>query len=128
MDAETRRVVRTRAGNRCEYCLLPQEQSPLAKLQIEHIRPVKHQGGDELENLALACIDCNLHKGTNVAGFDPETGLLTPLFDPRRDSWDEHFHWSGVIIIGMTPAARTTIAVLELNSPDRIELRSLAGR
>jgi hypothetical protein len=128
MDAETRRHVRERAGDRCEYCQLPQEQSPLAPLQIEHIRPKKHQGNDSLENLALACIDCNLHKGTNVAGFDPETDNLTPLFDPRHDSWSQHFAWAGVLLVGLTPTARATIAVLDLNSHDRLELRSLAGR
>lgn len=127
MDAETRRFVRARAGNRCEYCQLPQEQSPLAKLQVEHIRPIKHHGGDEPENLAIACIDCNLRKGANIAGFDPDTGSLTPLFNPRRDAWNQHFGWAGVLIVGKTPAARATIAVLELNSADRLELRSLSG-
>ena len=63
-----------RARNHCEYCLLPQSLSPLASLQIEHVIPKKHGGDDALENLALACIDCNLHKGTNVAGYDPVTG------------------------------------------------------
>jgi 5-methylcytosine-specific restriction endonuclease McrA len=128
MDAETRRLVRERAGDRCEYCQLPQQQSPLASLQVEHIRPKKHQGSDSLENLALACIDCNLHKGTNIAGFDPDTDKLTPLFDPRHDSWSQHFAWAGVLLVGLTPTARATIAVLDLNSPDRLELRSLAGR
>src|SRR5436309_15778446 len=58
--------VRERAGNRCEYCQLRQEDSPLAALHIEHILPRSHGGTDDLDNLALACIDCNLHKGTNL--------------------------------------------------------------
>ncbi|HEX5103638.1 MAG TPA: hypothetical protein VFV87_07510 [Pirellulaceae bacterium] len=35
MDAATRRFIRERAGNRCEYCQLSQEHSPLFVLQIE---------------------------------------------------------------------------------------------
>lgn len=55
MDAATRRFVRERAGHRCESCGLTQEQSPLAALQVEHVIPKKHFGGDGPENLALAC-------------------------------------------------------------------------
>src|SRR4051812_10099455 len=126
MDAATRNLVRQRAGNRCEYCGLHQNQSPLASLQLEHIRPIKHQGTDDADNLALACIDCNLHKGTNVAGYDPLTGALTELFHPRRQVWAEHFERRGALIVGLTAVGRTTVAVLELNADDRVELRTVS--
>jgi 5-methylcytosine-specific restriction endonuclease McrA len=86
MNESTRNLVRRRAGNRCEYCGLHESESPLAALHVEHVLPRKHRGGDEAGNLALACIDCNLHKGTNVAGYAPFTGALTELF--RRSSAD----------------------------------------
>jgi hypothetical protein len=70
------------------------------------------------------CIDCNLHKGSNVAGYAPLTGALTELFHPRRDAWADHFEWQGVVIAGKTAAGRTTVEVLQLNSADRLELRS----
>ena len=54
MDAATRNLVRRRAGDRCEYCGLHQDLSPLAALQIEHVRPRKHGGTDDPDNLALA--------------------------------------------------------------------------
>lgn len=60
MDVATRETVHRRAGNCCEYCGLPEDLSPLASLHVEHIRPRKHGGTDELDNLALACIDCNV--------------------------------------------------------------------
>jgi 5-methylcytosine-specific restriction endonuclease McrA len=60
MDAAILRAVRRRARNRCEYRGLRQEDSPLAALHVEHVRPKKHSGTDEFNNLALACIDCNL--------------------------------------------------------------------
>ena len=125
MDSATRRLVRERAGNCCEYCLLPQRLSPLASLQIEHVIPKKHGGNDDLENLALACIDCNLHKGTNVAGFDPETGSLTELYHPRRHVWSDHFRWDKAYIVGNTAIGRTTILVLNLNSEEQMQLRSV---
>ena len=74
MDAELRAAVRERAGERCEYCQRRQADSPLIPLQIEHVVPRKHGGSDQLENLALACAECNLHKGSNLTGIDPESG------------------------------------------------------
>ncbi len=68
MTAATRALVRQRADHRCEYCQIHQEDSPLAALHIEHIRPVNHGGTDDESNLGLACIDCNLHKGSNLTG------------------------------------------------------------
>ena len=63
--------VRSRAKNACEYCHLHQDDSPLASLHIGHIIPKMHVGSDDLDTLALACIDCNLHKGPNLMGIDP---------------------------------------------------------
>jgi 5-methylcytosine-specific restriction endonuclease McrA len=83
MDQATRQGVRVRAGDQCEYCRLPQEWSPLARLQIEHIRPKKHGGTDDDGNLALACIHCNCHKGSNLTGIDPQTEEIVELFNPR---------------------------------------------
>jgi hypothetical protein len=76
-----------------------------------------------LDNLALACIDCNLHKGSNVAGYDPETGQLSELFHPRLQRWADHFAWQGVLIVGITPVGRTTVEVLQMNAEERLRLR-----
>ncbi|WP_461783629.1 HNH endonuclease [Prosthecobacter sp.] len=123
MTEAVRHLVRQRAKHRCEYCQLHQDDSPLAALHIEHIRPIKHGGTDALENLCLACIDCNLHKGTNLTGIDPDTDEITPLFHPRKDNWDEHFGWNGTRIEGSTAVGRATIRVLDLNGDDRLDLR-----
>ncbi len=122
--AKTRAQVCERAQNTCEYCHLHQEDSPLAALHIEHVVPKIHGGTDDLDNLALACIDCNLHKGTNLTGIDPQTNEVTELFHPRRQSWDDHFEWRGIHLIGKTAVGRTTIRVLSMNSEDQIALRS----
>lgn len=122
MTDDLRRRVRRRARYRCEYCQLPQSASD-ARLQIEHIIADQHKGGDELSNLALACIHCNLHKGPNIAGIDPVSRELTRLYDPRRDRWREHFAWQGAVLVGLTAVGRTTIQVLAMNDLDVVEAR-----
>ncbi len=124
IDAATRRLVRERAGDRCEYCRLHQDHSPLATLQIEHVNPRKHGGTDDIENLALACIDCNLSKSSNIAGRDPQSTGIFALFDPRRDVWADHFQLVGAYIVGTTAIGRATIAVLNMNSDYQLELRA----
>ena len=124
IGSQIRAQVRERAHNACEYCHLHQDDSPLAALHVEHIIPKVHGGSDELNNLALACIDCNLHKGTNLAGIDPQTNQLTELFHPRRHEWEEHFEWQGIYLAGKTAIGRTTIRVLNINSEDQVALRS----
>jgi HNH endonuclease len=51
MDAAVRELVRSRAGNPCEYCLLTQEHLPCASFQVEHVIPRKHGGNDDPTNL-----------------------------------------------------------------------------
>ena len=122
--SQIRAQVRERARNACEYCHLHQDDSPLAALHIEHIIPSIHGGSDDIDNLALACIDCNLHKGTNLTGIDPQTNELTELFHPRRQAWEDHFEWQGIYLAGKTATGRTTIRVLNIDSEDQVGLRS----
>jgi hypothetical protein len=48
MDEEVRARVRTRAGDRCGYCLAPQ-RLVLGWLEIEHIIPQAQDGSDDEE-------------------------------------------------------------------------------
>jgi 5-methylcytosine-specific restriction endonuclease McrA len=56
------RLVRARAGERCEYCLIP-ETLTLAEHWVDHILAEKHGGQTAEENLALSCMACNQRKG-----------------------------------------------------------------
>lgn len=85
-----RQLVIERAGGRCEYCPFPLAASYLA-FEVEHIIAEKHGGATTPENLALACPHCNRHKGTDLGSLDPDSGLLTAFFNPRRDVWGDHF-------------------------------------
>lgn len=115
--------VRQRAAGRCEYCHLPQAFA-VARFQVDHIIAEKHGGLTDFENLAWACLSCNMHKGPNVAGVDPVTDSVTPLFHPRRDQWNEHFEWNGAWLRGLTDKGRSTVAVLEINHVDALQVRA----
>jgi HNH endonuclease len=122
MTRDLQQRVRRRARYRCEYCQLPQSASRL-RHQIDHIVADQHEGGDDPENLALACAHDNLHKGPNIAGLDPVTREVTRLYNPRRDRWRDHFAWVGATLIGLTPIGRTTIRVLAMNDPEQVAIR-----
>lgn len=124
MDARLRRKVFDRAGGRCEYCRLPQELDVLP-FQVDHVQPIKHGGQTDPDNLAASCLACNARKGPNLAGIDPESGEIAPLYDPRRQRWAEHFQWDGPRLVGLTPTGRATVAVLAINAPPRVEHRRL---
>jgi 5-methylcytosine-specific restriction endonuclease McrA len=124
MDAITRNLVRDRAANYCEYCGLPQSAIPYLTFAVDHIRARQHGGSDDPGNLALACGHCNSHKGPNLSGVDPDTDQIVPLFNPRQDAHSEHFAMRGVVIVGLTPVGRATVAVLAMNSVEQLEARA----
>src|SRR4051812_36815538 len=106
-----RRLVRERAGERCEYCLMP-EQFTLAAHWVDHVVADKHGGQTEEANLALSCVLCNQHKGSDLTSIDPETGAITPLFHPRRDQWSAHFKLAAARIEPLTQTGRVTVRLL----------------
>ncbi len=119
------RVAET-ARFRCGYCLTSQRIiGPL--LEIEHIIPEAKGGTADEDNLFLACPMCNSHKTDRIEAVDPESNLNVPLFNPRIDSWDEHFEWidNGTVIHGKTPQGRATIVALNMNHPDMVAARQL---
>jgi hypothetical protein len=122
MDAAARDRVRRRAGDRCEYCRLNQKNSDLVH-HVEHIVAKQHGGSDDPDNLALACHRCNLHKGPNLTGIDPQSRQVVPLFHPRRDRWSEHFVVKGARIEGVSETGRATVQVLAMNDARRLEVR-----
>ena len=95
--------------------------------QPDHITAVQHGGRPAADNLALACCDCNLLKGPNIASVDPESGRMVRLFHPRRDKWAEwaeHFRLEAGHILGITANGRATAFLLQFNAPDRVRQRA----
>ena len=98
LSNETREFVRRCANDACEYCGLPQQASVLPH-QIDHIIGRQHRGTDDVENLCLCCIRCNLKKGPNLASIDP---------DHRIDR-----------------GGRTTVELMDMNNEERVRLRGV---
>jgi hypothetical protein len=71
------------------------------------------------------CVFCNGYKGPNISGLDPDSGKLTPLFNPRRHMWGHHFRYEGGTLVGRTAIGRTTVEVLRINLPNLVELREV---
>jgi 5-methylcytosine-specific restriction endonuclease McrA len=63
-----RQQIAERAGYRCEYCRVREEDSFLP-FEIDHIVSLKHGGGNEDGNLAFACPHCNQYKGTDLVTY-----------------------------------------------------------
>lgn len=123
MNAGLWNQVRQRAGNRCEYCRIHQQDDPFYTFPVDHVIARQHRGETVFENLALSCYRCNLHKGPNIASVDPVGKEIVALFNPRRDIWTQHFEWSGAVLIGRTPQGRATVELLAINHPDHLLLR-----
>ena len=124
MDERLRKQVRERAVDRCEYCRVSQSHDQLP-FQVDHVIAEFHHGLTSLDNLAWSCFDCNVYKGTNVAGIDPDSGQIVRLFHPRHDRWNEHFEWNDSRMNGKSAEGRATIDVLRINLPVRLAHRRL---
>ena len=122
ISAALRREVRERAKECCEYCLVA-ESEVVFPHEPDHLIARKHGGSTVSENLALACFDCNRFKGTDIASVDLVTGEVVSLFNPRTQSWSDHFQLEGGRIVPLTATGRVTEQLLRLNLPIRIEIR-----
>lgn len=117
------RLVHERARHCCEYCQTSQPTIGQA-MHVEHIDP---QGGDDPANLCLACPTCNLSKAIATTAVDPATKETVALFNPRMQSWREHFRWidDARRVQGLTPTGRATVERLRMNQIRVVVARAL---
>jgi hypothetical protein len=117
--------IRQRAQYLCEFCHA-NEQWQYVKFTVDHIVPLSLGGSDRPENLALACFHCNRRKTNRLAAMDLQSATEVPLFNPRLNSWSDHFVWSmdRVTIIGTTSMGRATVAALLLNRERVLSIRA----
>ena len=122
-----KRLVANRAGYRCEYCLLHEDDCYYPH-QLDHIISRKHGGLSNFENLAFACFRCNTWKGSDIGSFDSQTLAFVGLFNPRLQSWDDHFSLRGSLIEPLTGEGGVTARLLKFNIDKRVvERRRLAA-
>ncbi|MCC3419868.1 MAG: HNH endonuclease [Microcoleus sp. PH2017_29_MFU_D_A] len=127
VSASLRRMVCDRANGYCEYCLIP-ETLALSSHQIDHIIAEKHSGETVESNLALSCSICNKNKGSDIASIDPETGEVVRLYNPRKDSWEDHFQiqTENGTIQPLTAIGRVTVRLLQVNRAEYLIERKLS--
>lgn len=123
ISLELRRLVADRADSMCEYCLIP--YSGGVGFQVDHIISVKHGGSTTPDNLAYACIFCNIQKGTDLGSINWQNGELVRFFNPRRDFWGEHFQLNEMVIQPLTDIGEVTTRIFEFNNEERILERQL---
>ncbi len=114
----------SRAKGYCEYCQSPSDFTT-EPFSIEHILPRAKQGTDTADNLAFACIGCNIYKADMTEFVDVVSGDMAPLFHPRNMTWYDHFLWNESLtaVIGKTPTGRATVEALRLNRRPLMNLR-----
>lgn len=120
---ELKQLVIKRADCLCEYCLISEEDS--GSFQIDHIISLKHGGETTADNLAYACLYCNLNKGSDLGSIIWRTGELVRFFNPRCDRWCLHFRLDGAIIQPLTDIEEVTERILQFNHSDRILERQI---
>ncbi|MEM1124753.1 MAG: HNH endonuclease, partial [Bacteroidota bacterium] len=86
---------------------------------------LKHGGKTILANLAYACPFCNNFKGTDIGTYLGDEQLFVRLYNPRIDTWTDHFFLSGIIIEPLTQIGEATIKILSLNEEKRLIERSI---
>jgi len=94
-------------------------------MHIDHIVPRAAGGETSFDNLCLACINCNGAKYRYQLGVDPNTGRQTPLYNPRKQVWPEHFAWNddSTILIGLTAVGRASVERLRMNREELVRAR-----
>jgi hypothetical protein len=113
------------AEHRCEYCHAPEVIFNIA-FEVDHIVAVGRDGTDQPSSWALACRMCNLRKSDVTHATDPTTGQNVPLFNPREQTWEDHFEVSQEApfrVTGKTPIGRATEDHLQMNSTLQLAAR-----
>ena len=111
VPAALRQRVWERASGLCEYCLLHERDDWLA-FQIDHLISRKHGGRTAYSNLALACLDCNLAKGSDLGSLTRRSSVLIPFFNPRKDKWADHFRLNVHRIVPLTDIGEVTCRIM----------------
>ncbi len=126
---KVRREVIKRVSGFCEYYHTDSTFSD-SPFDVEHIIAVAVGGKTNLENLALSCHGCNLHKSSKTTGYDVLSEEIVRLFHPRTDAWDKHFDWANNYseVVGLTNIGRATVETLKLNRKGLVNQRNLLFR
>jgi hypothetical protein len=94
-----------------------------AVFHVDHVVPQSAGGPTTADNLALACVSFSLRKWARLSATDPESSEEVALFNPRTESWAEHFCWEAETVVPLTATGRATVAALAMNRPLILAIR-----
>jgi hypothetical protein len=110
-----RAEILNRDAGRCRYCGLVQIGQATV-FHIDHVLPKSKGGLTSIDNLALQCPHCSLHKSNKTHATDPESGQLVPLYHPLTAPWRDHFDLApDGTVKGKTDTGRATTDALSMN-------------
>ena len=112
LTAETRAAIRATYAYCCGYCGVS-ETDVGNELEIDHYRPVKHGGQDDIENLVYACPACNRFKGDYWPQEDEPDSFY--ILHPAEDDLSAHIVVMNGRLAGSTPRGWFHIHWLHLN-------------
>ena len=119
IPADMRRLVIGRAGRRCEYCLIHEDDTYFG-CEVDHVVSEKHGGPTVVENLAYACLVCNRYMGSDLGSILVPSGDLVRFFNPRIDAWRDHFSMDGATIKPLTAIGQVTERIFRFNAVERL--------
>lgn len=116
-------MVNERARGQCEYCQT--QDSIVIDMEVDHVVPLTRNGETSMSNLSLSCIGCHMFKRDFVAAIDPETGVETALYNPRKQKWRDHFRWDDekTRLVGLSAVGRATVSRLKMNRLGAVRAR-----
>lgn len=93
LSAKTRFEVFKRDSFKCQYC---GRSAPEVVLHVDHIKPVKQDGGNDIFNLITSCADCNSGKGARPLSDNSELDKQKKeldLLNERREQIEMLMQW-----------------------------------
>ncbi len=117
--AELREAVRRAYDFACGYCGVREGEAG-SQLELDHFKPRRSGGGDELENLVYCCPTCNRLKGD----FWATAATGKRLLHPQRERLTEHLRQEpDGLLTALTETGEFHLARLRLNRPPLVALR-----
>lgn len=119
-ESELRAAVRRGYDFACGYCGVREGEAGSA-LELDHFKPRRTGGGDELENLVYCCTTCNRLKGDF---WTDDKISAHRLLHPQHDNLNEHLRQEpNGLLTALTETGSFHLARLRLNRPPLVALR-----
>ena len=124
MNESLERRVRKRAGDRSEYCKFPALITDFT-FPLDHIIAQQHGGERCMKTLPYpARTTISTKVRTSPGSILKRAGSQNSSIPVAKDGASTS-DGTGPRLVGMTACGRTTVSVLRMNHPDRMELRRL---